>query len=413
MHTLVLAVFIVVYLGMALGRLPWLALDRTGVAVLGAIALMAGGALTAREAWLSVDVSTMAMLFGLMVVSAQLRLGGFYTRVTRAIAAADLPPQGLLALVVAASALLSALLANDIICLAMTPILVEGCRERDLKPMPFLLALACASNIGSAATLIGNPQNMLIGQVTGLSFTAYLLDAAVPVAASLAALWGIVCLLQRGDWREPRSATGVPPAQAPAFNVWQTGKGLFFLTILMAVFLVGFPPREVAALGCAGALLLSRRLASRDKFALVDWPLLLLFLGLFVVNHALAATGVLERVYGLAGQAGVDLNHGGWLFAVTAVLSNIVSNVPAVMLLLPKAMAPESALVLALSSTLAGNLLLVGSIANLIVADQAERLGVRVTWGAHLRVGLPVTLASFALTALWLWLRWGKHFVGQ
>ncbi|EGJ48723.1 SLC13 family permease [Desulfocurvibacter africanus] len=416
MHSLVLAVFVVVYLGMALGRLPWLALDRTGVAVLGAIALMAGGALTAREAWLSVDVPTMAMLFGLMVVSAQLRLGGFYTRVTRAIAAADLPPQGLLGLVIAASALLSALLANDIICLAMTPILVEGCRERNLKPMPFLLALACASNIGSAATLIGNPQNMLIGQITGLSFTAYLLDAAVPVAASLAALWVIVCLVFRDDWDESwhEGAAGVgTPTQAPAFNAWQTGKGLFFLGILMAVFLAGVPPREVAALGCAGVLLLSRKLASRDKFALVDWPLLLLFLGLFVVNHALAATGILDFVYASAERAGIDLNHGGWLFAATAVLSNIVSNVPAVMLLLPKAMAPESALVLALSSTLAGNLLLVGSIANLIVADQAERFGVRVTWGAHLRVGLPVTLTSFALTGLWLWLRWGEHFVGQ
>lgn len=414
MHSLVLVIFVVVYLGMALGRLPWLALDRTGVAVLGAIALMAGGALTAREAWLAVDVPTMAMLFGLMVVSAQLRLGGFYTRITRAIAAADLPPQGLLALVITASALLSALLANDIICLAMTPILVEGCRERDLKPMPFLLALACASNIGSAATLIGNPQNMLIGQVTGLSFTAYLLDAALPVTASLAALWVIVCLLHRDGWHEPKPIDAVgTPAQTPAFNAWQTGKGLFFLTILMVVFLMGFPPREVAALGCAGVLLLSRKLASRDKFALVDWPLLLLFIGLFVVNHALAATGILEHVYGFIAHAGVNLDNGGWLFAATAVLSNIVSNVPAVMLLLPKAMAPESALVLALSSTLAGNLLLVGSIANLIVADQAERMGVRVTWGAHLRVGLPVTLASFALTGLWLWLRWGNHCVGQ
>ncbi|MEG6551500.1 ArsB/NhaD family transporter, partial [Desulfocurvibacter africanus] len=133
----------------------------------------------------------------------------------------------------------------------------------------------------------------------------------------------------------------------------------------------------------------------------------------FVVNHALAATGIRDFVYASAERAGIDLNHGGWLFAATAVLSNIVSNVPAVMLLLPKGMAPESALVLALSSTLAGNLLLVGSIANLIVADQAERFGVRVTWGAHLRVGLPVTLTSFALTGLWLWLRWGEHFVGQ
>ena len=413
MNSLVLGVFVLVYVGMALGRLPWLALDRTGVAMLGAIALLAGGALTTQEAWLSIDVPTMAMLFGLMVVSAQLRLGGFYTRVTRSIASADLPPQGLLALVIAASAVLSALLANDIICLAMTPILVEGCRDRGLNPMPFLLALACASNIGSAATLIGNPQNMLIGQVTGLPFTAYLLDAAVPVAASLLALWAIVCAMHRHSWHAAVTPAFVAPVQAPVFNAWQTGKGLFFLGLLMAAFLAGRPPREVAALACAGVLLLSRKLTSRDKFALVDWQLLLLFIGLFVVNHALAATGLLERVHDAMARGGVDLGNGGWLFVVTAALSNIVSNVPAVMLLLPKAMAPEAALVLALSSTLAGNLLLVGSIANLIVADQAERHGVHVTWGAHLRVGLPVTLASFALAGAWLWLRWGAHFVAR
>lgn len=414
MNSLVLGVFVLVYIGMALGRLPWLALDRAGVAMLGAIALLAGGALTTREAWLAIDVPTMAMLFGLMVVSAQLRLGGFYTRVTRSIASADLPPQGLLALVILASALLSALLANDIICLAMTPILVEGCRDRGLNPMPFLLALACASNIGSAATLIGNPQNMLIGQVTGLSFTAYLLDAAMPVAVSLAALWAIVWAMHRGGWQaEGGSRPVAGSVAAPAFDAWQTGKGLAVLGLLMAAFLAGRPPREVAALACAGVLLLSRRLTSRDKFALVDWQLLLLFMGLFVVNHALAATSLLDRVHDGLAAAGVNLGHGGWLFAVTAALSNIVSNVPAVMLLLPKAMAPEAALVLALSSTLAGNLLLVGSIANLIVAEQAERLGVRVTWGAHLRVGLPVTLASFAISGAWLWLRWGDHFVGR
>jgi len=165
MQDYVLTVFAVVYLGMVLGRLPWLAVDRSGVALLGAVALLAGGALSSRQAWAAVDMPTMSLLFGLMLVSAQLRLAGFYTLLARRVAQARLSPQGLLLLVMTAGAGLSAVLVNDIVCLAMTPILAEGCLKRGLNPVPFLLGLACAANIGSAATLIGNPQNMLIGQV--------------------------------------------------------------------------------------------------------------------------------------------------------------------------------------------------------------------------------------------------------
>ena len=162
--TIVLAVFGLVYLGMLLGEIPGLALDRTGVALLGALALVATERVTPAQAWAAVDVPTLALLFGLMVVSAQLRLGGFYTWVTRGSSTAEVSPAALLAALVAVAGALSAVLANDIVCLAMAPLLVEGCLRRRLDPVPFLLALACAANVGSAATLIGNPQNMLIGQ---------------------------------------------------------------------------------------------------------------------------------------------------------------------------------------------------------------------------------------------------------
>lgn len=410
MTALVPIVFCLVYLGMILGRWPGLALDRTGIAILGAIALVAFGALTPAQAMAAVDVPTMALLFGLMVVSAQFRLGGFYTLVARRMAGARLSPPALLALTMGAAALLSALLANDIVCLAMTPILARGCLDRRLNPMPFLLGLACASNIGSAATLIGNPQNMLIGQVTGLGFGVYLIDALPPSILGLAAAWGILAIQSRRGWITD-SATPKIEAQkveAPDFNAWQSAKGLAAICALVAVFLWAPIPRETAALAAAGLLLLSRRLASRRILALVDWQLLLLFGGLFVVNHALAASGRLDSLMSGLSGTGIDPSHGGVLFALTVALSNLVSNVPAVMLLLPAAHAPQAALVLALASTLAGNLLLVGSIANLIVADQAARLGLRLTWGAHVRAGLPVTLASCCIAGAWLWLRWGS-----
>ena len=326
-------------------------------------------------------------------------------------AGARLNPPGLLALTMGAAALLSALLANDIVCLAMTPILARGCLDRRLDPLPFLLGLACAANIGSAATLIGNPQNMLIGQVTGLDFGAYLADALPPSLLGLGAAWAILSMQSRSRWTTDPTPPGTrAPEEAPAFDAWQSAKGLAAICALVAVFLWGATPRETAALAAAGLLLLSRRLASRRILALVDWQLLLLFMGLFVVNHALAASGWLERL--MAGPAGpgpgLDPSHGPTLFALAVALSNLVSNVPATMLLLPAAHAPRAALVLALASTLAGNLLLVGSIANLIVADQAARLGIRLTWGAHLRAGLPVTAVSCALAGAWLWLRWAS-----
>lgn len=191
MHTTVVLVFALVYLGMILGGLPRLALDRTGVALLGAIVLIASGDMSLAAASAAVDGPTLALLFGLMIVSAQFRLGGFYTHLTRNLAGRDGSPEKLLAVLVATAGGLSALLANDIVCLAMAPILVEVCARRRLDPVPFLLALACAANVGSAATLIGNPQNMLIGETLRLSFGGYLLDAFVPAALGLAATWWI------------------------------------------------------------------------------------------------------------------------------------------------------------------------------------------------------------------------------
>lgn len=162
-------IFVLVYVGMILGELPGLALDRTGVALLGAIAMVMVGALPFADAWRAVDMPTLYMLFALMVVSAQFRLAGFYSELVRRIVRLKTSASGLLALVLIVAGGLSAVLTNDVVCPAMTPVLVEGCARRRLDPVPFLLGLACASNVGSAATLIGNPQNILIGQSLHLS----------------------------------------------------------------------------------------------------------------------------------------------------------------------------------------------------------------------------------------------------
>ena len=402
---MVLVVFGLVYLGMALGGLPGLALDRTGVALLGGIAMVALGALPFGDAWAAVDMPTIYLLFALMVLSAQLRLAGFYSVMVRRMVVLELTPPALLAVVLLGAGALSAVLTNDVVCLAVTPMLVEGCTRRKLDPLPFLLGLACASNVGSAATLIGNPQNILIGQTMHLPFGRFLLEAGVPALLGLGAIWLVIAAQYRGRWSRQLP---LPEVKAPTFSRWQSFKGLAALAVLMVIFLFFHEThRAGAALVCAGVLLLSRRMASREMLALVDWQLLVLFIGLFIVNQAFAHTGEMERALTAMRSVGVDPSHPGWLFVLSAVLSNLVSNVPATMLLLPAAMHGNFAIpvgpVLALSSTLAGNLFIVGSIANIIVVTAAKPLGVEINFRTHARTGIPVTLVTLAIAAGWLW----------
>jgi len=338
------------------------------------------------------------------VVSAQLAQAGFYAAVTARITAAALSPPLLLAILVLTAGGLSALLVNDVVCLAMAPIVVGGCVGRQLDPRPFLLALAAAANVGSAATLIGNPQNILIGQVLHLSFAGYLADAAVPSALGLAVVWWVIVRQTGERWYRPQPAVSMA---APRLDAWQSAKGLGLLAVLMACFLGGVAERDTLALAAAALLLVSRRTPSRALLAQVDGQLLLLFIALFVVNHAVAASGALATVHDQLAAGVVDIRQPGWLFAVTVALSNLVSNVPAVMLLLPMASGPHAGAVLALASTLAGNLLLVGSIANLIVVDQARRLGIVIGWRDHARAGVPITVLTSALAVAWLWWRAG------
>lgn len=417
MTLFVAIVFVLVYLGMMVGRIPGLAIDRTGIAALGAIALVARGGVTLDEAWQAIDVPTMTLLLALMVVSAQLRLGGLYTRLAQRISDAGIGPTGLLALLIAVAALLSSLLANDIVCLAFAPLLIDGCRRRGLRPLPFLLALACAANVGSAATIIGNPQNMLIGQVLGLSFGGYAVQAFVPTAIGCALVWWFIRWQTAGRWECPTEVEIVSGERPRPFDRWQTVKGLMVLTAMVVSFLLAPWPREVVAMTGAGVLLLSRRMHTREMLALVDWQLLILFGGLFVVNDALATSGLLANGMRWLSEAGVHVEQPGWLFGLVVVLSNLVSNVPAVMLLLPAAHSSASGgpvevvhhagLILALGSTLAGNMFIVASIANIIVVEQAGRMGVRISWADHARTGVPITLLTLAVAAVWIWVSGG------
>lgn len=412
----VVGVFALVYVGMFLGGLPTVQLNRAGVALLGAIAVIGLGAVTVEEAARAVDLPTILLLFSFMVVAAQMRLGGFYTATVHWLGARSWSPMLLLGGLLGLAAALSAVFSNDVICLAMTPVVARLCLRRGWPPVPYLVGLACAANIGSAATLIGNPQNMLIGAVLKLSFAEHLRQAWPPVVLSLGLLWLCLWGVMRHDLAAasapvpPPTSAPTPAADAdePPFDRGQTLKGLLVAGAVLVAFLGTNGSHEVVALVAAGVLLLSRRLHSSHVMGFVDWELLVLFMGLFVVNHAFERTGLAAQAVAALAAHGVVLGETGPLFAAGLLLSNVVSNVPAVMLLLPHLHGQDPAvagLTLALVSTFAGNLLLVGSIANLIVADLAAQQGIRIDWRSHARIGVPVTVLSLGAVAAWL--RWG------
>lgn len=394
-------IFLVTYAGIAIGYLGSLKLDRVGIALVGAILMLLVGAIPFDAAVRSVDFATIVTLFGLMVLSAQLRIAGFYTWVAERIASFVQRPTLFLAVLMGASAALSAVLINDVVCLAFAPVIAAALLRAKINPMPYLVALAVAANIGSAATPIGNPQNILIGQVGNLRFGAFLLWTAVPVLLSLAAAYGILWKWG-GLGREMPDAPEIPAEHLPDLDRAQTLRGLIVAGALVIGFFTPIPHAYVA-LAAAAAILCSRQIDSHRLMALVDWPLVVMFCSLFVLVQAFVDTRLPEEAVGWLDAQGVDLGNLYVLGTVTGVLSNLISNVPAVMLLisLRPIEDPVTGYMLALTSTFAGNLILLGSIANLIVAEQAARLGYKLSFSDFAKFGIPITLISFGITFGW------------
>jgi Na+/H+ antiporter NhaD/arsenite permease-like protein len=406
---LILAVFVFTYIGMAVGRFPGLRIDRTGIALLGAIVLVAAGAVELGSTARFVDLPTILLLFGLMILSAQYGASGFYDGVSAAIARVAGTPAHLLAVTILTAGGLSALLANDIVVFAMTPLLCVGLQRRGMNPVPFLIALACAANAGSAATIIGNPQNILLGQVGRLDFALFLAYCAVPAIAAMAVTFAVVAWQWRGRWQldKPSGAAHMPEpliAVPLAHDRMQFIKAVGATAVLVVLFFTDVP-REVSALAIAGALLASRKVASRDIIGGVDFNLLLLFIALFVVTGAFAATPFATQAFTSLTEAGLLPDRLAVLAPIALVLSNTIGNVPAVILLLQVWSEPPAGALyaLALLSTLAGNFLIVGSLANIIAAERAASVGVRLGFRDHARAGIPVTLISMTIAVAWLW----------
>ncbi len=396
------AVILLSLVGIAIGSLPRLRMNRATMAFTGGAALIATGAISPLEAFGAIDMETIILLLSMMILIANLRLSGFFSFAGSFALSLARSPRQLLALVILASGFLAAFFVNDTVCIMLTPLVADIALRARRNPLPYLIGIAVASNVGSCATIIGNPQNMIIGASSGLGFTSFMLRLGPPSLIGLGICWIAIVISDRKEFQAGAFFLPAEPARIHIFPHMLVKNGVVAVLFLIAL-LAGIPA-PVAAMCSAAIVLVTRRVKADRVFREVDFTLLVFFSGLFIVTKAIAGTDAFR----LTSAAALPYaRQSSPLFAGFVVLaSNLVSNVPTVMLLrplIPGFPSPETAwYILAMASTYAGNLTLLGSVANLIVAEQAARTGIRITFGAYLKVGLPVTLASILVGMAWI-----------
>jgi len=394
-------IFVASYVVFALGKFPGLKIDRTGAAIIGAVGMVAFRIIRPTDAIQHVNFQTVVLLFSMMLIVGNLHLVGFFEW-NAEVVLRRLKPHQLLPAVIFTCGFLSAFFVNDIVCLVMVPFVLSITRKMNLQPLPYLLAVATASNIGSVATITGNPQNMLIGSFSGIHYRDFLFHLAPVSIAGLFVDWAVL------HWIHMRSvvlkAEERTEIHLPALDLSELSKPLIVATAVVIGFFVGVDPALMAALGAA-MLLITRTLEPQKLYKEVDWGLLVFFVGLFLIVGGAENGGITTRLLDVARNWNLQRT---WVFTLSvATLCNIVNNVPAVMLL--KTMVPGFAdphkawLILAMASTLAGNLTITGSVANIIVVETAKP-EVEIEYRDYLRVGVPITLLT--LTIGWAWLTW-------
>lgn len=394
-------IIVITLVGVAIGRWPWLRMNRATIALVGATALVAIGAISLEQAFRAVDWNTIMLLFAMMVLNVNLRIAGFFHRVMAQLVRFADTPRKLLAAIVVASGVLSAVFLNDTIALMMTPLILELTRTLRRNPLPYLVGLVTAANVGSVAAITGNPQNMLVGISSAIPFVDFS-RALGPVAlGGLLIIWLVLITVYRAEFSTPltvREARLAGDEDRPL--LWKA----MFATGLMLIALIAGASIPLAALVAAALLLISRRRAPEHVFAEIDWGLLVFFAALFVVTGTLQTTGLGSQLFDSI-RPWVD---GGVakLTIAAVLLSNVVSNVPAVMLfrpIVPTLSEPGQVwLTLAMATTLAGNLTLLGSVANLIVAEISRRAGVELSFQEYLKAGTPIAVLTLVLGVWWL-----------
>lgn len=399
-----LIIFVATYLFLAGAELPFLKLDRPGGAVAGAVAMVAFGVLTPEQVYReAISWDTLVLLLGMMVITSVMAKAAIFRWISWAALRRAHGPRALLAVLVLVAGALSALLVNDTVCVMCTPLVLALVESAALPALPYLLGLAFASNAGSVATLTGNPQNMLIGTLSGISYARFSAALLLPAALSLAAVLAVLLAAFRRELAWRPISIDVPPPSLDRKLAWLCAGALAFV---VTGFLLGYSLAWTAMTGAALLLALSRQ-PPKEMFAQVDGTLLLFFAGLFVVVHGVGQAGIAERIHGaIAPFLGDNATQQTLRFgAFTVAACQLVSNVPFVLLAaqwVPRLADPHLGwLSLALVSTLAGNLTPVASVANLIVLELAGEKGkipfLRFLWLGALCTFLPLLLGLACL----------------
>ncbi|HEX5411890.1 MAG TPA: anion transporter [Terriglobia bacterium] len=394
------AIFLGSYLVFALGKFPGMKIDRPGAAIIGAVLMVGFRVVLPQNALQFIDFSAIVLLFSMMLIVGYLRLAGFFEWTTEMVLV-RLKPHHLLPTVIFTCGLLSAFFVNDIICLVMVPFVLSATRKLSVRPLPYLLAVATASNIGSVATITGNPQNMLIGSLSGIGYTSFLFYLAPIAVVGLLVDWLVLHVaFSRIGMADPSPAPAVAVLPGDRSSLIKPG---VVVLIVLAGFLAGVSPAVMAALGAA-MMLVTRSRDPQQAYRQIDWGILVFFVGLFIIVGGAEKAGLADLLLKFARRW--NFQSPGVFTVLVAALSNIVSNVPAVMLL--KSIVPGFTnshtgwLLLAMASTLAGNLTITGSVANIIVVERAKP-EVDIGFRDYFRVGFPITLLTLVFGLLWLW----------
>lgn len=407
-------IFLLTYLVIAIGYLPGFRIDRTGGAILGAIAMIVASGIGFDEAWRAADFGTLALLFGLMIVSGAFYVAGFYHWVALQVERLEVAPRVLLAILIGVSGLLSSLLTNDVVVVAMVPLVIEMAFRRGLAPTPFLLGFGLASNAGSAGSMIGSPQNMIIGRQMEVTFDQFLLAGGVPALLSLPLIWLALVFLYRSRWTlEGGAPIAAGEADSVKINRLELVKAAIVLMAVIAAFLVSSWPYPVIALAAAGVLLLNRRaigVHSSDLLGRVDGNLLLLVFSLYIINASIARTAYPGMALQWLADHGLGLDNPYSLMVVISLLSDLADNSSAVMLLVPYADKSEplvTTAALALGAGFSSNIVNFGSLAGIIVVESAARFGVKISFLEFFKAGATASIAALLMAAGWIaWLQY-------
>jgi len=399
----ILLIIILSIIGVAIGRYPKFKMNRATIALVGSSALILAGAISIEDAFNAVDINTIILLFSMMVLNINLRLSGFFNIITSKVICIAKTPRQFLGLVIFSSGILSGLFLNDTIVLIFTPLLIELLFYLKRNPIPFLVALATSANVGSAATIVGNPQNMIIGIDSGIPFFDFALNLTPVAFLGLGVIWLVIIIIYKNEFKkETMIVENIPE---PRIYKPLLIKSSVVLVIILLGFNLGLPI-ALTALGGASLLLITRRIKPERVFTELDWGLLVFFTGLFIITDTLNSLFI-SKYFHLS-QAALSGNEIVDLSIISVVLSNLISNVPAVLILSPNiGLIPDPKilwLTLAMASTFAGNLTLLGSVANLIVAESAKRRGIILKFNEYLKAGIPITLITLLIGVLWMFL---------